>query len=858
MREAPTRLRCEYRDNPLNLDTPRPRLSWWLNDARPAEMQTAYQLQAATSADALQAGAAELWDTGHVSSRQTVNVEYRGRPPEPGTPVWWRVRCYDSDGTPSPWSEAARFEVGLGEADWQGVWIASPLMGSPATAAPVPVLFRDFELAGEPVSARLHVAVLGAARVAMNGAQTAGEPFGPWQDPRRRVPVRTWDVGESLHAGRNCLAVLLGDGDCGHVGGGARQRHVERPALCAELIVTFADGRRERIVTGADWRWRPSWILQGDRDAGEEADGRRFDPGWSLPGGAGYPVDTPALACLRVAEQAPPPRVAGVVEPVGEPGRWRSADGLTRLRYDFGRTVLGRPRLTLRAPPGSVVTLRYGVTVPPARGDGGGEPDWAPAGDRYTARGGETETFEPCFALHAFRTIEVCLDREPHDVESLAAVEVAAAAPTGAALRCDHRSLTACFEAAARTLRLGLVLGPVAGLPAARRRAEAADAAAILAGAAATLDAVPLFRGWLTELAAVQRDAEPVTRLPDPGVGPDGQVTVEALLPCLWFVYRCYGDRRLLENLFPDVQDYLENQQAAWPDGIRGAAAGPLGEQLLGTAWYAFALSVAARMAGVLGRLADLEAYVARAEQVRSAFRSRFLSAAGLLVDDDQLAYLLALETGLLEGDERAAAVARLEAQLEAASFHPAVDLRHASLLLEVLTLEGRADLAYRVLLQTTAPGWLHPLNAGADVLWDTTAAVPGRLAGAAVAGWLQRFLLGIELDHDLTPDQNAYRRVRIQPHPPLGPGFAAGAPVREAAGHLDTVHGRFESAWRVGAAAFELDVRVPGNASARVILPDGSQRLVEAGSHHFEMPLDTDAAPAGDIPVLREISGGR
>jgi len=132
MREAPTRLRCEYRDNPLNLDTPRPRLSWWLNDARPAEMQTAYQVQAATSAGALRSGAAGLWDTGHVSSRQTVNVDYRGRPPEPDTPVWWRVRCYDSDGTPSPWSEAACFELGPGEADWQGGWIATPLMGSPA------------------------------------------------------------------------------------------------------------------------------------------------------------------------------------------------------------------------------------------------------------------------------------------------------------------------------------------------------------------------------------------------------------------------------------------------------------------------------------------------------------------------------------------------------------------------------------------------------------------------------------------------------------------------------------------------------------------------------------------------------
>ena len=46
---APTRLRCEYLSNPLGIDETRPRLSWWVDDDRPAELQTAYRILAASS-----------------------------------------------------------------------------------------------------------------------------------------------------------------------------------------------------------------------------------------------------------------------------------------------------------------------------------------------------------------------------------------------------------------------------------------------------------------------------------------------------------------------------------------------------------------------------------------------------------------------------------------------------------------------------------------------------------------------------------------------------------------------------------------------------------------------------------------
>ena len=61
MAGAPKRLRCEYLENPLGIGARAPRLSWWLDDDRPAEIQTAYQILAARRAELLEQDVGDLW-----------------------------------------------------------------------------------------------------------------------------------------------------------------------------------------------------------------------------------------------------------------------------------------------------------------------------------------------------------------------------------------------------------------------------------------------------------------------------------------------------------------------------------------------------------------------------------------------------------------------------------------------------------------------------------------------------------------------------------------------------------------------------------------------------------------------------
>jgi len=66
---VPERLRCEYRSDPIGIDTAHPRLSWELVASDPAARgvkQGAYQILAASSPELLAAGRGDLWDSGKV------------------------------------------------------------------------------------------------------------------------------------------------------------------------------------------------------------------------------------------------------------------------------------------------------------------------------------------------------------------------------------------------------------------------------------------------------------------------------------------------------------------------------------------------------------------------------------------------------------------------------------------------------------------------------------------------------------------------------------------------------------------------------------------------------------------------
>ena len=101
------RLRCEYQNDPLGIDVTKPRLSWIVKSDERGQKQTAYQVLVASTPETLANDQGDLWDSGRVDSDRTIHVEYAGKPLGRRMRCFWKVRVWDKDGQPSPWSEPA-------------------------------------------------------------------------------------------------------------------------------------------------------------------------------------------------------------------------------------------------------------------------------------------------------------------------------------------------------------------------------------------------------------------------------------------------------------------------------------------------------------------------------------------------------------------------------------------------------------------------------------------------------------------------------------------------------------------------------------------------------------------------------
>ena len=255
----PVNLKCGSWQNPLGIDDPNPRLSWQAvttNANDRAQIETAYEIQVASSAALLAANQPDLWDSGKVVSAQPFNVPYGGSTLMSAQQVFWQVRVWDVNGQPSAWSPVANWTMGLlNQSDWQGSWLVPPSTnsfdltgcswiwypeGNPNQSAPVGT--RYFR---KVFSVRSDTALTGATLlVTADNNYTAyvnGTSVGQGQDYTSMVPV---GLTAQLLPGTNTLAIAA-----------ANSGSSANPAgLLGKLVLIYADGSQTNIQMDATWK----------------------------------------------------------------------------------------------------------------------------------------------------------------------------------------------------------------------------------------------------------------------------------------------------------------------------------------------------------------------------------------------------------------------------------------------------------------------------------------------------------------------------------------------------------------------------------------------------------------------------
>jgi alpha-L-rhamnosidase len=856
-------LRCEYAVDPLGLGATRPRLSWALVSTRRGEQQTAYQVLVAATEEALARNEGNLWDSGRVASDRSVHVPYAGVPLVSRQRAVWKVRVWDDDGRETAWSPVARFEMGLlRPSDWSARWIGRLAPETSPDSPPATYLHREFPATRPVRRARVYASAKGLYELFLNGVRVGEDYFRPgWTDYRDRFQVQTYDVGPLLREGRNAIGVVLGDGwYAGHVADRGRENWGRSTRALVQLELEYDDGTQARVVSDASWKAGEGPIRSSDLLMGEIYDARREIAGWAEPGFDATGWRSPEVEALGSVPLVP--QVGPSVRRVAELNPQELTQPSPGVHvYDLGQNMVGFVRLRVSGPAGTTVRLRHAEMLNPDGSIYTANLRSARATDTYTIKGGGLEVWEPTFTYHGFRYVEVTGYPGIPRPDAVTGVVLSSALDATGVLQTSDDLVNQLQHNIVWGQRGNYLEVPTDCPQRDERLGWMGDAQVFARTACFNFDVASFLTKWLQDVRDAQSpDGGFPNFAPVPGKKEGGSPAWgDAGVMVPWTLYRCYGDKRVLEQQYdamkrwiayvrdanPDLL-WVKRSDANFGDWLNVGADAP--RDVLATAYFARSTRLVAKTARVLRREEEAREFERLFGRIRDAFDRAYLKPDGRIEGDTQTIYLLALAFDLLPEERRPrAAECLVEDIVEKRHGHLSTGFLGVSLLNPVLTRIGRTDLAYRLLLEDTYPSWGYSIRQGATTIWerwdgwteDKGFQDPGmnsfnHYSLGSVGQWLYAVVAGIDLD----PEEPGYQRIILQPRP--------GGGLTHAEGALRTLYGRIRSAWRIESGRLRWDVEVPPNTTAEIHVPTcDPESVTEGGRPAAEAEGLTPIGPA-------------
>jgi alpha-L-rhamnosidase len=835
-------LRCEHLENPLGLDATRPRLQWRLKSDARGQSQTAYQILAATSAERLEADRGDLWDSGMVRTDQTVSVRYEGKPLSPRQAAFWKVRAWDRDGKPGAWSGTAMWEAGLpGISNWNAVWIAATEDIHEKSA---PIFRREFSIDGAVKRARLHVSGLGYHEIRLNGSKVGDHLLDPgFTRYDRRVLYVTHDVTSMLRPGRNAIGAMLGNGWFNVQFRAAwdfdKAPWRASPRLLCSLYVEMADGREMVIGSDAQWKCALGPVTFNVIYGGESHDARLEQDGWDQPGfdEAGWrPVQVADAPKGRLVAQAMPPiKAARFLKPVKitEP-----APGIHV--FEFPENFAGFAELKTAGPAGTRVTMKMGERLLPD-----GRVDQAEIAkhvtrfdgsrrfqtDSYILKGGEEEIRRPRFVYHGFQYVEVTGLPGKVTPDTLRGVVIHTDVRSAGDFSCSNPLLNQIWQASRRAY-LANLQGIPTDCPHREKNGWTGDAHLACEQGLFNFDAASVYEKWLHDIADEQRPDGVI-----PGIVPtsgwgykwgNGPAWDSAFLLIPLYLYQYHGDDTALREHYDGMKRYVDHLSAVAKDGIVETGLGDWAPfetktpvEVTSTAYYHRDALVVSLAASLMGKTGDAAEYARLAERIKAAFNRKFYQEeTGMYANGSQTALSCAIYQDLAAPQNRERVLDNLAANITRRGGHIDTGILGSKYILNVLSGNGRHDVAYRMAAQTDLPGWGWWIGQGATTLWEQWDGGMSRnhIMFGEISAWFFKHLAGINPD----PAAPGFKRILIKPGP-TGDLTAARA-------EYDSVRGRIISDWKIEHGRFRLRVVIPPNTTAAVHVPAKDAASVTEG----------------------------
>lgn len=872
----------------VGIDTQNPRFAWKYASGAPNVYQTEFCITVADSAENL------LWDSGWKKGR-AMTLTYTGPALQPARDYFWTVKASLSTGESC--SACARFTTGVLDSGLldQAKWISFPHTDAFAPDI-VPAFRRDFTLKDTVISAKLFLAGCGVYVAYLNGQRIYNldaegrkheyELKPGFTEQMVRKLYHSYDITQQLNAGTNCLSAIVGTGWWADRIVLAERKY---PALKILLLITYADGSVETLITDEHWSVSANHPVRSASIYEGEYYDARLSMAFAQPGFAAQDwipaaesVDFTGeltahlgepIVCRRDLTLRPVKiyTYCGAVEVAeGQAGvianvkHYDSAafilpKGSTAV-VDFGQNAAGREFFRISGKSGTCVTIAHGEMLNDDKGLRGRGND-GPEGSVYTENMrsakpvtryviGQTdviEKFRPLHTFYGYRYLSITADEDVSFYEICGEVLTSVGYDSGS-LRCGDPLVNQLISNGRWGMYSNYLSIPTDCPQRDERLGWTADTQVFTTTAQYySTGAQSFLEKWLQDMRDCQTADGGYTSVAPLGPfgcdsGALGWADAGILVP--YYVWKMSGDTHIIRQHYSSMLRYMDSYLA--PRGTAGPrpqygdwlAFEPNDQALqeyLGVCYYAWDAMVMAQMAKVLGKTDDAVRYEAVYESQRAYFISTYVNPDGTVKLPQQTAALFALKLHLLPDAASVGAVkAQLMANFTANGNCLQTGFLGTSILLPTLTEYGLQDMAYTLLLQDKMPSWLYSVKAGATTIWERWNSYSLEAGfGAVSMNSFNHYAYGCVVEWmfafmaGIRPEDEGFRRFVIAPVVDRRVGFAEAV--------YESVCGKIASKWYYEADSLIYECTVPANTEATFVSPtDGKCYALTSGNHRF------------------------
>lgn len=868
-------LTVEHVRNPIQLSTPRPRLSWKIqskgSDAR-GVVQRSYQVLVASRPDLLTEDQADLWNSGVVSSSQSVLVPYAGEELFSRQACFWKVRVTDNHGRQSPWSDIASWRMGLLDPqDWSGSrWIGlekdtrdsqwasrrNETLDEELRSHAAPLLRKEVSLSKDIRRATAYVSGVGYADFFINGQQVGDAVLDPGQtNYGQHTLYVVHDVTDALKPGHNALGLWLGNGFYGQNIAFDKKLGYGQPSVRAKIFIEYVDDSTDEIVTDQSWKATISPIVFDNVYWGETYDARMEIAGWSQPGlddsdwQSAVEVPAPCPDDRLRSQLMPPIKEVERIEPVSiqqvAPETWL---------FDFGRNIAGWVDIEVSQATGDAIKVLPAEVLDKVSGRAdqrtyGGAPG-RPYELFYLCKGAETERWSPRFTYSGFQYVEISGLKKPPTKASVSAVFVRSAVERTGSFACSEDLLNQQYAASLLSLEGNMHSLPE-DCPHREKCGWLGDAHATADLCLFNYDIASFYLKFIRDiedsrrkdgrLRRVRPNSAGVPTMVAPGKRANRLANIDwgvAYLILPWQLYLHTGDVEAFRPRFDHVKDFIayyrtyKNKQGVIDNGL-GDWCPPRWDRkaapefmechpyVSGTAFYYQALQIASQMASVLGDDEYRRQCLVEADEIKAAFEKVYLTQikdSKLQHYGSQTATVMALKLRMVSADDAEHRVAGLVFDInDLHDGHHACGIHGLRHLYTVLAEQGQGEMVYKMLTDTTFPSPGYVLSCGLSTWperrWEWKKERYYRNSfnhpmNGGFAAFMHESLGGINPQ----ASSPGYKHFRLQPY--------LTDQLQWANASVESPYGKVRSEWKSEEGGLRWEVEIPVNTTGTVRIP--------------------------------------